>query len=194
MRRRAFSGPGGAALQAATVAPLLVVIGLGVAELAALARDNVALTSLAREGGRTATTTQADAGAAAEGPAPAVAAAVRAIQHAGPRLPKGAVEELWIYRADAAGYPLGTGRAARFTECRTDCVVYRWDRAAKEFVLAGGDWSTDLSRCAERSASSLGVYLKADHRFLTHAVTGSTAISHHAVFPIGPSHRCPDRG
>lgn len=123
MRRRAFSGPGGAALQAATVGPLLVVIGLGVAELAALARDNVALTSLAREGGRTATTTQADPGAA-----------------------------------------------------------------------AGADWSTDLSRCAERSASSLGVYLKADHRFPTHAVTGSTAISHHAVFPIEPSHRCPDRG
>ena len=65
MRRRAFSGPGGAALQAATVAPLLVVIGLGVAELAALARDNVALTSSAREGGRTATTTQADAGSTA---------------------------------------------------------------------------------------------------------------------------------
>lgn len=195
MRRRALSGSRGAVVHAAVVTPLLVVIVLGVAELAVLMRDNVALTSLTREAVRTAATAASGPAGRTTEDAPALAAAAAlAVQRAGTALPKGAVEELWVYLPDEAGYPTGSASDDRFATCGTDCLVYRWDPDTGAFALTGGSWTMDDDVACR--AGSVGVYLKADHRFLTRIFAGSTGISRHAAVPVASYGRsaCAGRG
>ena len=95
-----------------------MIMLLGIIEMALLMKDDVALTSAVRNGGRIAS---ANAGAgpggvAADdgscttpctpGNAPKFAQlAANAIQSAGSALPKDSIQELWVYKANSKGYP-----------------------------------------------------------------------------------------
>src|SRR3954471_10179764 len=142
MRRSASSGARGAAaagavvVNTALVAPLLALIIVGIAETAFLMKDNVALTSLVRQGGHAPATSLARRA----GQTPELADVTSVMPGASSALAKGAVSELWIYKADSAGFPAGNPGSKHFARCRTDCLAYRWNAGTHAFDFAGGDW------------------------------------------------------
>lgn len=198
MRSTAASGRRGAVIVETTlVAPLLVLILLGILEMAMLMKDHAALSNLVRAGGRSASSVMTDrhapsqsvarhctaTGCSAEH-APAVADVVAAaIQHADAALSKDAIDELWIYKANPEGYP-GSADNTSFGSCTTACVVYRWDSEHQMFDYVSGTWGADDAvTCADGNAA-VGVYLKATHSLSAGLFSRGVPISDHAVFTV----------
>ena len=196
MRRRVRSGSRDAATavgEAALVASLLIVVTVGVVEMALLMRDTVALTSLADQGARTAA---AELTLPATGPAspsaycvgvchrtegPGIAGEIATAVARDHRL-RSRLEELWLYRADASGRPAGNSAAAPFQTCGSDCLAYRWEPEAGRFALVHGDWDPEeLVGCRSGRADRLGVYVTASHRFATWLLPASSTITEHNV-------------
>ncbi len=201
MARRRF-GPrserGAVVVEAALVTPLLMIFLLGIIEMAMLMKDDVALTSAVRNGGRTASA-NADAGpggtATDDGSclspctpsnAPMFAQmAANAIQTAGTALPKDSIQELWVYKANNKGYPGAANSTAMV--CGTNCVKYKWVKSKDEFRYFSGTWlSSSINACANTAPDSVGIYMKAKHDFLTGFFTDDVIIEDHAVFQFEP--------
>jgi TadE-like protein len=200
-RRRRFgtrSERGAVVVEAALVTPLLMALVLGIIEMALLMKDDVALTSAVRNGGRIAS---ANAGAGPGGVAaddgscltpcsPANAPmfaqmAANAIQTAGSALPKDSIQELWVYKANDKGYPGADGSTAMV--CGSNCVKYKWLVSSDQFRYYSGSWaSTSINACANNNPDSVGVYLKAQHNFVSGFFSRSIMIDDHAVFTFEP--------
>lgn len=192
---------GAVAVEAALVTPMLLVMTFGIVELAFLMKDYVALTSLVRQGGRTASSALADhqgqsvstspwciAPTCSTGRAPELAdVTALAIQRAGSALPQGSIDELWVYSADANGYPAGNTASNHFATCSSDCVVYKWDATNRRFAYYSGTWqASDINACSGDTLDAVGVYMRATHGFMTGLFTKSIDISDHAVFAFEP--------
>lgn len=202
MRRRARTGSRGAvAIEAALVTPLLLIIVFGIIEMAFLMKDDVALTSLVRQGGRTASSALADHHEQSHNPseycvaptcsvenAPELAdVTAMAIQRAGAALPKDSIDVLWIYKADADGYPAGNSGSDHFASCSTDCVVYKWSSTDGAFDYVSGTWlADDINACTGSDLDTVGVYMRATHSFLTGLFSNGVDITDHAVFAFEP--------
>ena len=188
---------GAVAVEAALVTPLILLLITGVIELALLMRDDVALTSAVRNGGRTAS---ANAGAGPGGVnedgdcispcSPANAPmfsqlAANAIEHAGSAMPKDSITELWVYKANDEGYP-GTNGNKTWT-CGSNCVKFKWVKAKDQFRYLSGTWlSSTVNGCANNNPDSVGIYMKADHNFVTGFFVDKLSIEDHAVFAFEP--------
>jgi len=202
--RRVVGRPGGrdegaAAVEFALVAMLLITLVFGIIEFSLLLRDYVSVGSAVRQGARIAS---AEAGA---GPAtclsyptgtipppcsptsaPKLAQdAADAIQIEGSAMPKGNIDEIWIYKANASGFP-GTATDMATATCSSNCVKYTWIAANSRFQYAGGTWtSTSIAACAGAS-DSVGVIMKATHHFII-GLFGTTAqVSDRAVMLFEP--------
>ena len=202
---RSRSERGAVVVEAALVTPLLMILLLGIIEMALLMKDDVSLTSAVRNGGRIAS---ANAGAGPGGAAaddgsclspcsPANAPmfaqmAANAIQQAGTALPKDSIQELWIYKANSRGYPcaLSSGcetNTSTLMTCGANCVKYKWMSTKDEFRYFSGTWlSKSVNACANNNPDSVGVYMKARHGFLTGFFTNSVTVEDHAVFTFEP--------
>lgn len=188
---------GAVAVEAALVTPLILLLITGVIELALLMRDDVALTSAVRNGGRTAS---ANAGAGPGGTneggdcvspcspanAPMFAQlAANSIQRAGSAMPKDSIVELWVYKANNKGYPGVDGSTSWV--CGSNCVKYKWAPAKDQFRYLSGTWtSSTVNACANNSPDSVGIYMKADHKFITGFFKDKLSIEDHAVFTFEP--------
>jgi hypothetical protein len=172
---------GAVVVNAALVAPLLVLIVLGIVEMASLMKDNVALSSLVRQSGRAAVSSVVVENG--RSPAPTELTSV-AIARAESALRKDSIEEIWIYKADAQGLPVGNPAGDPFTACATDCISYAWDADARAFRFAGGQWGAgDIDACSD----DIGVYMKADHALLSGVFSQTIGISKHETFKLAPS-------
>jgi hypothetical protein len=198
---RARSEKGAVAVEAALVTPLLFALVLGIIEMALLMKDDVALSSAVRNGGRIAS---ANAGAGPAGVAvdecvspctpsnaPMLAQlAAGAIQSAGTALPKEAIQELWVYKANNLGYPGATNSESM--ACGTNCVKYRWvpskdPKVPGQFRYVSGTWkSNTINACANNNPDSVGVYMKAKHDFVSGLFGRSLNLDDHAVFTFEP--------
>src|SRR3954454_19820148 len=179
-RSRGAAAAGAVVVNTALVAPLLVLIVLGIAETAFLMKDNVALTSLVRQSGDAAATTLVRQA----GHTPEVAGVTSAMTKADAALANGAVSELWIYKADSAGFPAGNRGSDHFAHCATDCLAYTWDAGTHTFDFAGGDWdAADIDACSD----DVGVYMKASHDLLTGVFSRGIDISKHETFHLSSS-------
>lgn len=83
--------------------------------------------------------------------------------------------QMWIYRADSAGLPVG-GDA-----CNTDCMLYTWNGASEQFDYVnnpGSLWtSAEVDACVTSASPGLdevGVMVEAEHRLITPVLPGST--------------------
>lgn len=196
-RRAQRTERGAVAVEAALVTPFLVLLLFGIVELSLLMRDHVALTSAVRVAGRTAS---ANAGA---GPgstavdcvppcsptnAPMLAQlAANAVQRSGSALPEDAIRELWIYRANAKGYPGEEGNTA--WTCTTSCVQFKWVPTQDSFRYYQGTWvSSTIAACANSTPppDSVGIYIKAAHPFITGLFADEMVLEDHAVFAFEP--------
>jgi TadE-like protein len=187
---------GAVVVEAALVTPILMAMILGIVELALLMKDDVALTSAVRNGGRIASanansgqsgTSQGgycDAGCDPANSPYFAQMASDAIERAGSALPKNSIDELWVYKANDKGYP-GAPSSTTWT-CGTDCIRYRWvDNVGFRYV--SGTWrSKTINACANQNPDQVGVYMKATHSFLTGFFSKSAAIEDHAVFSFEP--------
>jgi Flp pilus assembly protein TadG len=198
MRSTAVSGRRGAVIVETTlVAPLLVLILLGILEMALLMKDHAALSNLVRAGGRGAETSVATRSAPSQSVArhctatgcstehaPAVADVVAAaIEHSDAALSKDAIDELWIYKANPAGYP-GAAHNTSFDSCLNACVVYRWNSDRQAFDFVSGNWDQgDVPSCTD-GQDAVGVYLKATHSLSAGLFSQGVPISDHAVFTV----------
>ncbi|MDZ7577466.1 MAG: TadE/TadG family type IV pilus assembly protein [Candidatus Nanopelagicales bacterium] len=167
---------GGVAVEFALIAPILIALLFGVIEFSLLLRDHVATTSLVRAGARTASSMPRSSDM--------VASTVAAMERAGSALPKNAYEELWIYRARADGAP----QDGSFETCDTECVRYTWDDDGQFRRSTGSDWDPEtVNACpGDPEADSVGVYLRAEHKWLTGMFTDSTMVADHSVMRFEP--------
>jgi hypothetical protein len=205
MRTSVDSGRRGAVIiETALVTPLLLVILLGIVEMAFLMRDDAAVSSLVHQGVRTASSAYADhqdqshhasqfcsAPSCSVDNAPVLAdIAAAAIERSDASLSKDAIDELWIYKANPQGYPGASGNT-RFTSCEAACVVYRWSPEHQTFDYVSGSWrAEDINACTD-SRDTVGVYLKATHSLLTGLISRGIHISDHAVYSfaaLDPTH------
>lgn len=180
-RRKAVGREDGAvAVEAALIIPVLVLLVFGMIDLSLLLRDHVATTSLVRAGARTAS-------ALPRVPS-LVEDTVDAMERAGSALPKDSYEELWIYRAGPEGFPVGNTESNPFASCATDCVRYAWNDSRDSFGRTSGTWDpASINACpGDPDAMAVGVYLKANHNFVTGVFGGSTGVADHAVLKFEP--------
>lgn len=199
--RRAGQERGAVAVEAALVTPLLVLLVFGIIEFSLLLRDHVAVSSAVRTGGRIASTgAGSGAGVCDTGPtappctpesSPALAqAAADAIQRAGSAMPKDAIDYIYVYRANTGGYPGPIGNTAiPEGSCGyADCVKFVWVDAQNRFRFASGSWdSRTINACInDPDAMTVGIYMRATHRFITGLFGDTMSVADRAVLKFEP--------
>jgi Flp pilus assembly protein TadG len=183
--KRASGERGAALVETAILIPVVIMITFGLIEFSSAYQSSSTATAAARTAART---------ASAEALLPtyatdAAAAAATALK----QVPANEPVEMWIYRANAAGYPESGG----FSSCTTHCIKYNWLSASRTFDTAnpsGGGWPySQQNACNQNNWDSVGVYIKLNHQFLTRLFGASITLSDHAVFRLepAPTQLCP---
>lgn len=180
--RRRGDDSGAVAVEAAFIFPILVLILFGIIEFSLFLRDHVALSAAVRSGARTASaeprmsTFKADAAGA--------------VLRAGTGMPFSKVHQMWVYEANAGGYPTNGGSTAgtsgNFDNCTTKCVVFTYNGSS--FSETSGTWSeTDVNACpGDAGMTNVGIFIKAHHSFVTGLFGSTVDITDHAVLRFEP--------
>ncbi len=176
-RVRTPRGERGAVLvEFAIILPLLMTITFGIIEFSGAYHDSAIAADAARAGGRV-----GSALATQPGYATSVADAADA---AFATLPSDAPQELWIYKANANGYP-GTGSS--FNTCGANCIKYVWNSSTKAFGSPqGGGWPATTHQVCTVPYDEIGVFVKINHKFFTGFFGSSVTITDHSVFRFEP--------
>lgn len=195
LRRRSR---GAAALEAALVTPLVMLLAFGVIEFALLMKDDVALTSAVRAGGRIASANPGAGGGGLDENGQCVTPcspasvpkfaqlAANAIQSSGSALPKDSITDLWIYKANNKGFPGADNNTTFGATCPANCVRYKWVPSQDQFRYRDGTWAhREINACAT-TADSVGVYMVAKHAWVTGLFGRTITIDDHAVFTFEP--------
>jgi len=176
---------GAVLVEAAIILPLVLIITFGVIEFSSAYQSSSAATASARTAARTASAEALLSNYATD----AAAAAATALK----TIPSDEPLEMWVYRANTAGYPESGG----FSICSTNCIKYAWLPATRAFDVAhpsGGGWpSSTQNACNSANWDSVGVYVKLRHKYLTKLFGASITLSDHAVFRLepAPTQLCP---
>ena len=175
IRMRQDTDRGAVTLEAALITPLLLLIVFGIIEFGLFFKDAIVVTSMVRTGARTMSAEPRQAQQFTD----TVAAVSAAVSSAS----AGSVQELWIYEAGTNGFPTGQ---SSFSTC-TNCVRYTWNGTS--FTQTPGySWSATSENACPNDAQHtyVGIYLKAQHHFLTGLFPGSWPSSDHAVMRFEP--------
>jgi hypothetical protein len=190
---------GAVAIETALVMPLLLAVLFGIVEMSLLIRDHVAVTSAVRVGSRIASAA-ADAGpgtcetgstappcTSASSPALAQAAA-DAIQRAGTAMPADSIDYILVYKANAQGFPGAAGNTTMPTSCSgiPACVKFVWRDSANAFRYAGGAWDSKSINACVNESDTLGVYLRATHKFVTGMFGATMGLGDRSVMRFEP--------
>jgi Flp pilus assembly protein TadG len=185
-RRSKLSEDRGAVLvETAILIPVVIIITFGLIEFSSAYQSSSVAAASARTAARTAS-------AEALLPSYATDAAVAAAT-ALKTVPSNEPVEMWIYRANTAGYPESGG----FSSCTTHCIKYTWLPGTRTFDTAnpsGGGWPyTTQNACNSANWDSVGVYVKLNHKFLTKLFGANLNLADHAVFRLepAPTQLCP---
>lgn len=103
---------------------------------------------------------------------------------------RGTPDQLWIYRADADGTPVGV---AGFGNCNTDCRAYTWNGTT--FANPIGNW-TNPDACIAGGLDSVGVYITVRHDLVSGLLFESVDIEEHTTNQLEPlpTDQCPTPG
>jgi hypothetical protein len=166
-------------VETAILMPLIILLVFGVVEFSSAFHDSSITADAARAGGRIASA-QARNPSYATNAAEAVAAALKT-------LPADAPQELWIYRANSAGYP-GTG--SDFSACATKCIKYTWNSTTRDWNYAspsGSGWDALLHQVCSEPFDEIGIYVDIRHDFVTQLFGASVDLDDHSVFRFEPT-------
>ena len=185
-RRRRNNDTGAVAVEAAFIFPVFVLILFGIIEFSLFLRDHVALSAAVRSGARTASAEPRMDTFATD--------AASAVLRAGTGMPFSSVQEMWVYEANPLGYPanVGQGQLARnssantFTTCTSNCLVFTYSDST--FTQTAGEWDeAEINACpGDIDMSNVGIYIRANHRFVTGMFGTSVTITNHAVLRFEP--------
>jgi hypothetical protein len=116
-------------------------------------------------------------------------------------VPDSSIQELWIYAAGADGKP--AGGLASTSSCSAKCVWFKYDpnfvwtdtsvtpnqQVTGRFRYQGGGWrSTDINACPGANETSVGVYVKVNHKFIVGGLVGGSSLnlSDYSAFRFEP--------
>jgi hypothetical protein len=187
---------GAAAVEFALVAMLLITLVFGIIEFSLLLRDYVSVGSAVRQGARIAS---AEAGAGTATCPTYVGAppcspvnvprlaqdAADAIQVEGSAMPKGNIDEIWVYKANTNGFP-GSATDMAGSTCGTNCVKYVWIASTGKFQYSSGSWDSRTINACVGNSDSVGVIMKATHHYIIGMFGTSTSMSDRAVMLFEP--------
>ena len=177
-RRVAASGDAGSVMvEAAFITPIFILIVIGVVEFGLGFKDQLAVTSSVRAGARLASAEPRISTFATD--------AAKQVATEGSALTMANVQALWIYKANAAGYPTGSS----FSTCpAATCDSFTWSAGAGAFVQSGGTWTSTNQDACQGEQDSVGVYLAYTHPTVTQLpMFGSSwALSSHTVMRLEP--------
>jgi hypothetical protein len=182
-------------VEAAIVVPLLLFLTFGAIEYGLAFRDSASVAASTRTGARTASAlpaadcTPSNCGTVNsesfwDGARIAVNDSLKDLTHSVPI-------ELVIFKADpTTGKPFG---GLTYDTCN-DCYRYNWSAVSKAFPsttanASGGYWTPAEQKadiCAGKS-DAIGVYVKAQHSFLTNLFGTSTTYDHATVMRLEPA-------
>jgi Flp pilus assembly pilin Flp len=178
LRRLGRREDGAAAVEFALVLPLLVLLVFGIIEFGMAFRDTLTIASATRTGARTASALSRDPHFND--------ATVAAMDQAVSALPDGAIQQLWIYKADPSGSGLPVGHADFSSGCAA-CGIWNWDDASHSFVPAGPQrWDPATQDACATTSDSVGIFLKVDHRFVTQLFGADVTLTDHTVMRLEP--------
>ena len=200
-RSRTRRDDGAAAVEFALVSLLLITLFLGIIEFSLILRDKVAVTSAVRAGGRIASAEPRLAGyadPATNTPSTItglVPDAVKAVSTGATGIPKSSIAEVWVFQANADGFPL----SGNFATCGINCVRYTYDanrtwtdpstgqQVVGGFSLISGSWAASSINACAGSQQSVGIYLKVNHAYLFGRFgSGTIGINDSATFRFEP--------
>jgi hypothetical protein len=176
--RRRFRHEGGAvAVEAALVTPVLIFLVFGILEFGFFFKDWLAVSNAVRAGVRIASAEPRVATYAAD--------AAANVAREGNALRMANVEEVWVYRADTDGLPVGN--VSGFDAC-SDCAKFSWDEVSETFTLLSNSWGhTEHNACqGDVNRMNVGVYLKYQHDSVTNMFFDDAHIGDHAVMSFEP--------
>jgi Flp pilus assembly protein TadG len=180
--RRAARGAGerGTALvETAIILPLIILLVFGIVEFSSAFHDSSITADAARAGGRIASA-QARNPDYATNAGEAVAAALKT-------LPANAPQQLWVYRANAQGFP---GTETDFSSCGAKCIEYTWNSSTQDWnydTPTGGGWDASLHQVCNEPFDEIGIYLTIRHDFVTRFFGASVDLDDHSVFRFEPT-------
>src|SRR6476661_7104558 len=130
---------GAVLVETAILIPVILIITFGLIEFSSAYQSSSVASAAARTAARTASAEALLTNYATD----AAAAAATALK----TVPADEPLEMWVYRANTAGYPESGG----FSTCSTNCIKYTWLAASRTFDTAhpsGGGWpSTVQNAC-----------------------------------------------
>jgi hypothetical protein len=177
---RPAAGERGAALvEFAVILPVLVAITFGAVEFGFALKATQTVSSATRSGVRTASSQPRETGYAQDAAA-AVATALNV-------LPADAPQELWVYKADTNGWPVG--RTGFGSGCDSDkCYRYTWVAGSRTWAqVSGTGWApATQTACGGAVSDEVGVYLRVTHRYLTGLFGTDRTLTDHAVMRLEP--------
>jgi Flp pilus assembly protein TadG len=174
-RRITRTERGAAAVEFAIILPVLVLVTFGIIEYSSAYHDESLTADAARAGARVGSSMATDSGMPA--------AVVAAVNSAVSTMPSDAPQELWIYKANNAGYP---GNGTSFSSCSTNCLKYTWSQGSKSFTGGSGSWSMSTNQVCTMPYDQVGVYVKVNHPFITGMFGSAMTLTDHAVFRFEP--------
>jgi Flp pilus assembly protein TadG len=175
-RRRAASDRGSVAVEAAIITPIFILILIGVLEFGFAFKDQLAVTSSVRAGARIASAEPRGATFATD--------AAAAVAREGSALDLTQVQDLWVYKADSTGHPMGAGGS--FSSCSSSCVQFTWNAASKQFVQSADSWPASSQDACFGEQDSVGVYLQFKHPGVTDVIFSSLKLTSHTVMILEP--------
>lgn len=179
-RARARGERGAVLVETAILIPVIVLITFGLIEFSSAYQSASVASGSARAGARTASA-EALLSTYAVDAATAAATALHTVASDEP-------VEMWIYKANANGYP---GTLTDFSSCSTNCIKYNWVKATKTFDTAnplGGGWPASTQHACDSSTwDSVGVYVKLNHKYITKLFGAGINLTDHAVFRLEPA-------
>jgi hypothetical protein len=170
---------GAVLVEAAVIFPLLIFIVLGICEYGLAYRNSLTVSSASRAGARTASALARNANYATDG-RDAVAAALTA-------LPKQRWQEVWIYKAQKpTDANPGMPDSGNFSSC-AQCVRFTWDTATQAWVQDPSTaWAYASQDACAGEADYVGVYVKAQHQYVTKLFGATRTLQDHTVMRFEP--------
>ena len=166
---------GAVIVEFALILPLLVILTFGLIEFSSAYHVRSATADAARAGARV---------GSAQATNPAFeTSVVQAVNAALSSTPADEPQELWIYKANNAGYP---GSGTGFSSCSGNCIKYSWSKGARAFTGSSGSWAATSHQVCKQPYDEIGVYIKVDHPFITKLFGSSVTLTDHAVFRFEP--------
>lgn len=167
---------GAVAVEAAIIVPLLLTMLLGIIDLSVMLHSQVGLSSAARAGARVASSEPRMTGFTDH----AASAALRS----GLGVAWSQVDEIWVYRANPAGFP---GSVTSFPSvCPERCVRYRVSPSGTPVAIQGSWPSNTIDACIG-TADDVGVRIVARHRSVAGGLVPSGLMSQYAVMRFEPT-------